>query len=586
MSKFKLTIGRAAATLIISTLASVQAAATDTAAVWSGPFPWNYTGTLERVQRPNVISGSCVSTAVTPRVLIAGDSWAQYLWDDDAHNEIFDQFGQADKRAVSRSLGSDPGAGYSGPAYAISGSEARQWANSVDYPYVANVVTELQSLPSIDVVMFSLGGNDVLAGKSEGGWYKDMDLDVPGSENALFNRIISDSQSIIQPMLGVRSGIDVLVSSYEYPNFNVSAFLCWIYACPKRNDLSRDAVNAKVTDAELNSMITNVESRRVAWTNAEARIAFDHGVGEMHHYYGDGVAAPGALPRPGQMAPDYLPFPGGQPSRPTLRENFRAPNGIAADPIHLDAEGYLYKVAVQTESYFFPRFRGEVSMTLSSLGGNFDGWTDGVTSGTDSIVMGDDGSRLSYGIVSFDTSSIPAQVTLESASLYLMQSTRSGSNPFLTQALGTPRLDVAAQFGDAQIEISDATAAADATDAGCFIGSADARYYAIRVDLTPAALAAIRRDGITQFRLAFSNTDAGVNRVKFSDGDATLTPEAALKRTTDLVMEPQADGSLSPRVITGTVLEHRGLVEVMGSARPFLDIRYRASGFADGFESE
>ena len=60
-----------------------------------------------------------------PRVLIAGDSWAQYMWDDGSHNDIFDKFGHGEKRALSLSLDSDPGPGYVGPEYAISGSQAR-----------------------------------------------------------------------------------------------------------------------------------------------------------------------------------------------------------------------------------------------------------------------------------------------------------------------------------------------------------------------------------------------------------------------------------------------------------------------------
>lgn len=352
----------------------------------NGPYPWNYEGTLPRTPRPAFIAGACPATTPTPRVLLAGDSWAQYMWDDDAHNAIFDKFGQADKLAVSRSLGSNPGAGYSGPEYAVSGSEAREWVDTANYPWIANVVAELLAEPTIDTVMFSLGGNDVLAGKSEGGWYKDMDLDVPGSEQALFDRILADSATITDAFTAVRPQVDVLVSSYEYPNFNVTPiFVCLFYACPKRDDLSRDPTNALVTDAELNAMILYVESTRIAWINADPRLHFDHGVGEMHHYYGDGISPPGVLPRPGQHAPDYEPFPGGNPNQPTLRENFRLVSGFSADPIHLNPAGYRYKVAVQTESHFFPRFRGEVSQTLTSLGGNLDGWTSGVDSGSDDI---------------------------------------------------------------------------------------------------------------------------------------------------------------------------------------------------------
>ena len=575
--------------LVVIALASANpVAATDASvsapAVRGGTYPWNYSGVRERAQRPTAIAGACAVTAPLPRVLIAGDSWAQFMWDDDAHNEVFDKFGHADKRAVSRSLGSNPGPGYSGPEYAISGSEAREWVNGASYPWAANVVSELQALPSIDSVVLSIGGNDILAGRSGGGWYKDMDLDVPGAEEALFARVLQHSDAIAQSFVNVRPQIDVIISSYEYPNFNVSPLWCWIYACPKRNDLSRDPANALVTDAEINAMNLDVETRRMAWTNGDPRLAFDHGVGEMHHYYGDGQTAAGILPRPGQLAPAYLPFPAGNPARPSLRENFRLNSGISADPIHLDAEGYLYKVGVQAETHFFPRFRGEISASLPSQGGAFDGWADGVASGTNAVIVGDDGVRLTRGIVSIDTSAIPDGAEIVSASLYLLQESRSGTNPITAGNLGPPRLDVATgSFGAPEVEPGDATADADAQDVGCFVGSAAAEYYAWRVDLTPAGLAAINRSGLTQFRLAFTTVDAGVHRVAFKDGDALLAP-AEFAETVDVVDELQPDGTLRSRSVTGSVLQHRGIAEVLGSARPFLDVRYAAPMFSDGFE--
>lgn len=548
-------------------------------------YPWNYVGLRERSARPNLVAGACAAPGTSARVLLAGDSWAQFMWDDDAHNEIFDKFGHADKIAVSRSLGSNPGAGHSGPEYAISGSEAREWVNTASYPWIANVVAELQAQPSIDTVVFSLGGNDILAGRSGGGWYKDMDLDVPGSENALFARVLADSQTIVQSFLAVRPQMDVLVSSYEYPNFNVSPLWCWIYACPKREDLSRNPASQLVTDAELNAMSLAVEARRMTWTNANPRLYFDHGVGEMHHYYGDGITAPGVLPRPGQQAPDYLPFPGGNPSRPSLRENFRSSGGIPADPIHLDPEAYLYKVGVQAQSYFFPRFRGIQSASFPSQGGANDGWTDGVMLGTQAIVVGDDGTRVIRGIVSIDTSAIPDGATIESASLYLLQNARSGTNPFTAGNLGAPVLDiVTGSFGAPAVELGDATAAASANDAGCFIGSADAEYYALRVDLNAAGLAAINRDGLTQFRLAFSQADPGASRVEFKDGDSTLG-FAEFRETVDTFDQLQPDGSIRSETVRGSALVHRGIAEVLGSARPFLDVRYATPVFSDGFET-
>ena len=467
---------------------------------------------------PTLVPGELIA----PRLLIAGDSWAQYMWDDGSHNEIFDRFGHAEKRALSRSLASYPGPGYAGPEYAISGSEARQWVDAANYPWIANMVADLQASPTIDRVLLSIGGNDVLAGKSGGGWYKDMDLDVPGSEAALFDRIRDHTLQIMDAALAVRPGIRVILSSYDYPNFN-TGFWCFVYACPKRRDLSRDPNNALITDAELNAMMVEVEGDRIGWTNAHARTDFDHAVGLMHHFYGDGVSPPLTLPRPGQVPPSYHPFPGGNPQRPSLRANFRSD----PDPIHLDVEGYEYKIAHETEGIFLPLFRGNAAATFFSVGGGEDGWTDGAALGTTAIRLGDDGAAPLRGIVSFDTSALPDDAEITQARLYLTREGATGTNPFSSGALGTPVVDVrTGTFGAPALEIADAGAAASATDAGWVIGSGLANGFALGIELKPAGLAAINRTGRTQFRVSFPQvgSSTGADYVAMSDGDVTAPP--------------------------------------------------------------
>lgn len=483
-----------------------------------------------------------------PRILLAGDSWAQYMWDDGSHNDILDKFGHGEKRALSLSLGSDPGPGYVGPEYAVSGSQARHWVDTANYPWLANLVTALQENPSIDLVVLSIGGNDVMAGKDNDGWYKDMDLDVPGSEQAFFDRLTLDTATIIQAALDVRPEIRVMISAYDYPNFNVG-FWCFVSACPLRRNMSRDPDNDLITDAEINDILVTIESMRVGWANANPRILYDHSLGLMHYYYGDGVVGPGVLPHPGQTPPDYAPFPGGNPLLPSLRSVFRLPGGIDADPIHLDYEGYQYKITNETQATFFPEFRGAVTEMFVSEGGARDGWTDGVTTGTDAVRVGADGTTLRYGIVSFDTASIPDGSTITAASLYFMRQSLVGTNPFVSGDLGTPAVDVVSgSFGAALLEPADAGAPADAVDAGIVVGSAWADGYAVRVDLTAAGLGAIHDAGTTQMRLYFSSAGAGVgtHEVAFADGDATAPVGAALPDLSDF----------------------------MGSAAPFLDLTY------------
>ena len=496
----------------------------------------------------------CPSNSSTPKVLLAGDSWAQYMSDDGTHNKIFDKFGHADKDLVGPSLGANPGPGYTGTEYAISGSEAREWADRVNYPWITNVINAITANPSIETVILSIGGNDVLAAKSGGGWYKDMDLDVPGSEAALFAAIRTNTFVIINDILEAHPNVEILLSSYDYPNFNTGV-ACFLYACPKRNDLSRNPTTGLITDAELNQMMITVETERISWLALEPKLKFANAIGLSHFYYGDGTSAVGTLPLPEQIAPFTANFYGGNKLKPTIRSNFRN----LADPIHLSAPAYEYKIIHQTMNNFMPKFRGDITSTIYSSGGTNDGWTNGSTNGTTEIRVGDGGVGQTYkGILNFDTSSLPDDATINSLSLYMIRKGSSSTNPFTTGALGAANLEVKnGTFGAINIESSDFSATADVTNAGCFHGTVTSNDYALRIDLNAAGIAAINKTGNTQFRISFPNTNTNANYIDFNTGNTTL------------------DTSIT------TV----GLAEYMNSAKPFIDINYTQPLSVDSYEN-
>lgn len=501
-----------------------------------------------------IIAQVCPSNSTTNKVLIAGDSWAQYMSDDGTYNKIFDKFGHADKDLIGPSLGSNPGPGYNGTEYAISGSEARHWADRANYPWITNVINALNVNPEIETVILSIGGNDILAGKSDGGWYKNMNLDVAGSEAALFATIRTNTFVIIDAVLAAHPNVEIILSSYDYPNFN-TGFLCFAYACPKRNDLSRSPATDLITDAELNQMMITVETERISWLALEPKLKFANAIGLSHYYYGDGVSAAGALPLPEQAAPYSANFYGGNKLRPAIRSNFRN----LADPIHLSAAAYEYKIIHQTMNNFMPKFRGEVTSTIYSSGGTQDGWTNNTTIGTNEVRIGDAGIQQSYkGILNFDTSSIPDDATINSLSFYMIRKGASSTNPFTSGALGLATLEVkSGTFGTIDLEASDFSATADVADAGCFHGTVTADGYALRIDLNADGIAAINKTGNTQFRISFPNTNADANYIDFNTGNATV------------------DTNLS------TV----GLAEYMNNAKPFLDINYTETLSVDTFNS-
>ncbi len=290
-------------------------------------------------------------------------------------------------------------------------------------------------------------------------------------------------------------------------------------------------------------------------------------------FYGDDITGPNILPHHGQSPPDYLPFPGGNPLRPSIRSNFRS----APDPVHLSQDGYEYKITTETLNYFLSLFRDSPALTLSSQGGTQDGWSNGATVGTDSVYLGDDGASAYAGIISFDTAGIPERAIFTAASLYPVREAEIGSNPFESSALGAATLDIAlGSFGNPEVEVSDATTPSDTTDVGCIYGSAKDTYYALRADVTATGLTAIDKQGLTQFRLAFPGSDGGSSdRVEFYTGDGVLPAQAQRMKSKKVTFEePLPNGTTYRTSEVVTSIDHAGLAEFRESVSPFLDIDY------------
>jgi hypothetical protein len=612
-----------------------------------------------KAQAPN----NCAGITQT-KMLIAGDSWAQYMADDDVFNDVFNMYGHADKQTISSTFeivialwgSGSPAAGN----YAVSGSEARQWANEAQYPYLQNVRNALLANPDINTVYLSIGGNDILAARCNGGWYKNMDLNGVGSENALLNTIMSNTTYVVNQILAVRPSLKVIISGYDYPNFNVQGAwagcawlcnLCDLYACERRKQLSYspttaplatcEAVNpaSLINDAGINSMMQGIEQRRQAFANSNpSRVKYDNSLGLMHHYYGDGSTGPGSLPIP-QGASPYT--SGGNPNNPTLRENFRLVNvsnwfDAPADPIHLTQAGYTYKAKNLMDNQLFNNvMRGTPNATFLSEGAK-DGYVyvyDGNSPqsvNSNGIRVGDNGvdfwlnNQEYYGILSFNTASLPDNAVVQGASIYMIRSS-ADDNPFL-HSDRNPVLDIKSGFfgSSDNLQLTDWNAAASANNIGCFNGNADQNNYAVRIDLQPTAFTHVSKTGQTQFRMKFDYADFSTEFINFYDGDnigafseptgeeqrlavgnnqyyseftvlkkknsagdwveEIIEKSKPIEKPNNYVFEKiktanyfDADSNIIEQYRMLLALEHPGLGKLMGTKAPFLDIWYTTS---------
>ena len=500
---------------------------------------------------------NCSGTS-TVKMLIAGDSWAQYMADDNVYNTVFNQYGHADKQTIASTYEvviALWGSGSPDPwDYTVSGSEAREWADEANYPYIQNVRNALIANPDVNTVLLSIGGNDILAARCDGGWYQNMDMNGAGNEAALLNTIMSNTQYIVNQILAVRPNINVIISSYDYPNFNVQGAwlgclwvcnLCDLYACEERKKLSFSPITAPlttcesvipsavITDAGINVMMRTIEQQRQTYADAQPRVVYDNSIGLMHYFYGTGSSGPGSLPAPLGISP-YT--PGGSPNTPSLRENFRLVNisnwfDAPADPIHLTAEGYTYKAKNLMDNYLFNSvLRGTPNSTFLSEGTK-DGYVyvyddnSPQSVSSNGIRVGDNGvdfwtnNNEYYGILSFNTANLPDNATIQGGSLYMIRSSEN-DNPFL-HTDRNPVLDIKSGFFGStdNLELADWNAASSASNIGCFNGTADADKYAIRIDLQPAALSAVNKTGRTQFRMKFDYADFSPEYINFYDGD-------------------------------------------------------------------
>lgn len=501
--------------------------------------------------------------APAARIIMAGDSWAQYMADDNTHNRVLKMYGQGDKTTIASTfevgiLCGDTQPDSDDTYYTVSGSEARQWANEAVYNYLQNLIDAINANPTVDAVLLSIGGNDILAGRSAGGWYHNMDLDVAGSEQVLFDQITADMLYVINEVWArARPDINFIISSYDFPNFNVTgSFLgqdyCGFYACGKREDLSRDENGDNeisgsehlILDVELNTMMTLVEQVRKDIADANPQIFYDNGQGLMHYYYGfDDPGYPAITEGTTAYPLGVTPFTGGgDPSTPTDRDNFRTVavcglGSFPADPIHLDAEAYEYKIKNEFDNIFFEQYRGEPTATYFSDGAN-DGYVDieDNTVNNSGLRVGDDGWDIPFtsptneylSILSFNTADIPDNATVTGASLYMLRS-GADDNPF-EKGDRSPVLDIkSGHFGNSPaLELADGTDAADASDVACFHGLVEEDRFAVRADITGTAIDYVNKTGITQIRFSFDVADWSTEYVNFYDGGGAagfLPPE-------------------------------------------------------------
>ena len=264
------------------------------------------------------------------RVLLVGDSWSDFMWQDRALSERFAAEGRAD--ALEK-----------GDVTAISGSTAAEWATP---SFLTLITDELIAHPTIHLVQLTIGGNDFLAGQSGGGWFVTM---TPEEEELLLDRVTGDTLTVIQHIQTLDPGIDIVLSYYDYPNFedSLSGPLA-LFCGPTYDDMG--APDTRV----LNDALARFADRAEAMAAGLSGVEMVRHEGLMQNHFG----FPGQGIPPGQIQPPGDP---GLPS-PTAAMRF---GGF--DCIHINNEGNDVIALNLWQNYYAEKLCLTVEMVFERL---------------------------------------------------------------------------------------------------------------------------------------------------------------------------------------------------------------------------
>ena len=228
-----------------------------------------------------LLLASITSTPVgaSPKLLLVGDSWAEFMLFHDSMHQTFAAHGHPQIEVV-------------GAQTSIGGSTAAFWAEPNQ---LALIDAELAADPDIRWLQLTVGGNDFGAGDSGGGWHTGLDA---AASAALFDSIASDVATIGDHLLAMHPQLTIVLSLYDYPNLVESLTLGLAGPCTAfwNNVGQPDSLG-------YNTALTAFTQRLAQLSNGRPRLRHVSHLGLMQLNFGfsDQGIAPGDLPLPGDV---------------------------------------------------------------------------------------------------------------------------------------------------------------------------------------------------------------------------------------------------------------------------------------------
>lgn len=426
----------------------------------------------------------------TPRVLLIGDSWANFMNTDGTINDVLTKWGHSNFK------------------YYANGNVAVNGAETPDF-LEADMQEEIQSIlnenPTIDFVHLSIGGNDVM-----GDW--DINF-TQAATDQLQQEASVRLRTIIEFLKQAKPGIKVLWSGYCYPNFEeiIQNFAPFQTGHPFYG--TWDGMG-QPTNLQINNLLNEFDGMVLDYTDTTPNVDFFEAPGILQYNWGQieplGVA-------PGGTYPAFtVPMPYGDPVYPSPIPAMRD-YGIIGDCFHLSPEGYFTLVDFHARKYYHKQLMDDMYLLATNDAGT--GSVDDNGDVSSDLILGNDGSTSTIQLT-FDTSNMP-DTTLEEASIFLRRESIIGSDPTAGDLqIRIKNGNIGASY---DLEADDLMAATDLTGEPCKFGSTGGAEHWIKLRLPEDALPFISNQGVTQIQILAPNA-AGEAVVFSNASDPELAP--------------------------------------------------------------
>lgn len=439
----------------------------------------------------SIAFSQCNETPVN-RVLLVGDSWANFMNIDQTITDALRNSGHSDKKYTS--------------SLAVAENGADTWDFVASGGKQQIIQDLIDANPEIDIVHLSIGGNDLL-GEYHVSWDQEQ-------VDSLLSDVGDRLTEIIEFLKSTRPGMHVFWAGYTYPNFqeviegnafgasNHPFFDLW------------DGMG-QPTALQLNQILVDYSDTLLAQAMDDPLLDFVPAQAILQHIHGQ--TSPLGVAPGGTFQPLEADLPYGFPEYPSNKSTMRN-QIIFTDCFHLSPGAYLDMLNYQTLKFYQKFFMDD--LYILSDGGMMDGSVSSSGDVTESIMMGETGGNEVAAVLSFDTQNM-ADTSLGAASIFLRLESVAGINPISGNELQIKM--ISGNFGaTANVEADDFMATADVTDIPCRFGSNGIGKW-IRIDLTDEMLMNLNNSSNTQFIVSVPGFTGGT--VTFSDAsDPDLAP--------------------------------------------------------------